>query len=792
MKNPESKNAYIRPYRLWLIGIFLVFSSSLCAQDGLNSDSGQPVSSQPKAFNEASNRYILLLNSYNKGYAWTDNEVQAIEEAFAGRHQVLLSVEYMDTKMINTPQYLAQWKELFARKYSKIRFDVIIATDDDALKFLRQYRSLLFPGVPVVFAGINNFHASKIEGFSNVTGVNEQADFRSNLELILKLHPAVKQVYVIADQLTAGKLIRREFAATAKQFDGRLQFHYLTDLAMDALIDKVSNLGKDSVVFYLSFFRDQNNQSFSPWEAIPLLSQNASVPLYGQVDYMLGKGILGGRVKSSYYQGKEAAKLANRILAGESAQDIPVVMESPNYYMFDYDQLQRFAIPVRALPEGSIIVNEPQTFYFLYKKLIWTISGVIVLLVGFILVLLFNISQRRRAQRGLQHIIDVMGSIFQRGSVESMREDLLNTIHKVIFPEKQIDKVEIFHYSGDMKHFQADQLLPYSRDKVGLRSDSSKELIQKSIENDCCTVNRNECVALFKTRAIPANVTYFKARRKFDETDRKLLEILTNNVSLAMDSFENAKTIESLATARKIQLSMLPQNFSEVGTAFDIDIHAHLVAAKEVGGDLYDMFALDADRLCLVVGDVSDKGVPAALFMAMAKTLIRSNAEQGYAANKILQKVNDQLLRDNEECMFVTLFLAVFDRQSGTLHYANGGHNPPCRISADGAVSWLSVKPGVALGVVENVDYTLQSITLEQGEGLFVYTDGVTEAMNLESEQFDEERLEAFLLENARLEAAVLNEKIIQAVGQFAGGAQQSDDITVLFIRNEQSRKSGS
>ncbi len=770
---------------LFFSSLCLLFSASLFAQVELSSGSEQDALVQQRALDDSRNYYVLLLNSYNKGYAWTDNEVQAIEESFEDERQVLLSIEYMDTKMANTPQYLAQWKELFAQKFININFDLIIATDDDALKFLRKYRSTLFPDVPVVFTGVNNFDPSKIAGFSNVTGVNEQADFHSNIELILKLHPGVKHVYVISDQLTAGQLIRQEFTATAQQFNDRVEFHYLADLTIDDLISKVSKLTDNSIIFYLSFFRDASNKSFSPWEAIPLISRNASVPLYGQVDYMLGKGITGGRVKSSYYQGKEAAKLAQRILYGEAADDIPVVMESPNYYMFDYDQLQRFAIPVKSLPKGSIIINEPQSFYFRYKKLIWTFTGVVTFLVIFILVLLFNIRHRKRAQRGLQHIIDAMGSFFQHSSVETMRDDLINTIGQVIFREKHIEKVEFFHYSGNHKSFDPEHLLSYSRNK-SVTDELPIKLIRKSIENNRCAVKQNECVALFKTRAIPANVIYFKAKRKFDKMDRNLLEILTNNFSMAIDSFDNTKTIESLETARKIQLSMLPHDFSNVKKPFGIDIHAHLVAAKEVGGDFYDVFMLDVDHLCLVVGDVSDKGVPAALFMAMAKTLIRSYAELGLEPDKILSRVNDRLIRDNDECMFVTLFFAIFDRCTGSFRFANGGHNPPCQISANGAVSWLPLKPGIALGLTEHADYTLQSITLDQGDSLFVYTDGVTEAMNEEAEQFGEDRLLAFLRENAKLEAEILNDKIIREVGHFAGGAQQSDDITVLFIRIEQ------
>ncbi len=753
---------------------------NLVREDGLT-----PTPDVRKATDKLQHHQILLLNSYNKGYTWTDNEVAAIEGAFPKETNIVLRVEYMDAKWLNNKEYFSLLEQLFAYKYKNTTFDVIIATDDDALKFLRQYHQALFPGTPVVFAGINNFNESKIAGFDNVTGVNEQADFSSNLELILQIQPATKNVYVISDDLTAGRLIRKEFNASAIDYRNRLQFHHLTNLSMLEIQNIVAKLGPDAVVFYLTFFRDGAGENFSPWEAITMISRSASVPLYGQVDYMLGKGLLGGRMKSSSYQGEAAAKLAHRVLSGEAASDIPIIMEGSNHYMFDYNQLLRFDIPVAALPQSSIIINEPQHFYYKYKVLIWTVLTVIALLLGFIFILLFNIRKRKRAQKGLRDIIGAIGSVLVQGSPDNIREALTNIIHQAIFLEKEITQTKFFSYSGTMKQFEPDLLVPLLPHEEEVPHEASERLIRQSIEQDNCMVHGNECVALFKSSSIPGNVIYLKGKRYLDDMDRDLLEILTNNVSMAMESLEKNKIQESLETARKIQQSMLPHDFDAVTAPFSIDIHAHLIAAKEVGGDFYDIFAIDEEHLCLSVGDVSGKGIPAALFMAMAKTLIRSDAEHELEPEKILSSVNNNLFRGNEQCMFVTLFLAIFNCKTGVLKCANGGHNPPALMAADGSVSWLQLEKGLALGVMEDIEYLSQSITLRSGEGLFVYTDGVTEAMNTDSELFETARLHDLLLKNSHLNAEALITRVLEEVDTFSRGAGQADDITVLFIRNE-------
>ncbi|MCP4375906.1 MAG: SpoIIE family protein phosphatase, partial [bacterium] len=433
---------------------------------------------------------------------------------------------------------------------------------------------------------------------------------------------------------------------------------------------------------------------------------------------------------------------------------------------------------------GSQIINEPETFYYKYKTLIWSVAVIFVFLIAFILILLFNIRKRQRAQKGLQDIIGSLSSVLELGSTGEIKRQLVETIQRVIFLNKSIKRIGLFNYSGDFKTCDTTQLTDLSpQGATEADNSSSDSLIRQSIEQGRSVVKGNECVALFKSNSIPGNVIYLKGKRRFDEMDQNLLEILTSNTSMAMETLEKNKIQESLETARKIQLSMLPHDFAPVTQPFDVDIHAELIPAKEVGGDLYDVFAIDEDHLCFAVGDVSDKGVPAALFMAMAKTLIRSNAESSRRPHEILRKVNNELARDNEQCMFVTLFLALFEPKTQILYYANGGHNPPYLLSAEGRVDSLPLEIGTALGVIEDAPYQPQSIQLQAGDGLFVYTDGITEAMNSADQLYGEARLEQLLLKNRENDPNSLTEKVIRDVREFAKGTAQSDDITVLFTR---------
>jgi sigma-B regulation protein RsbU (phosphoserine phosphatase) len=250
-----------------------------------------------------------------------------------------------------------------------------------------------------------------------------------------------------------------------------------------------------------------------------------------------------------------------------------------------------------------------------------------------------------------------------------------------------------------------------------------------------------------------------------------------------------ARLEEELEAARKLQMSMVPHSFPEPGAQLPIDLFASMEPAREVGGDLYDFFLTDDGTLCFLVGDVSGKGMPAALFMARAKSLIRIAADlmrspQGASAAPadIIARVNRELCRDNNDMMFVTLFFAMLAPGSGEVEYCNAGHNAPYRLSAD-RIEAIEGAKGIILGVRPDATYSTGRLSLAPGEGIYVFTDGVTEAENAQQDMFSEERLEATLRAAAGRDSGEIVGAVAEAVRGFVGTALASDDITMMAVR---------
>lgn len=234
-----------------------------------------------------------------------------------------------------------------------------------------------------------------------------------------------------------------------------------------------------------------------------------------------------------------------------------------------------------------------------------------------------------------------------------------------------------------------------------------------------------------------------------------------------------------LAVARDIQFGILPK---ELPAREGLDLYAYMSTAKEVGGDLYDYFWLDEKRLCLVIGDVSDKGIPAALFMSMAVTLVRvSMREHRLTPEQALAGVNDTLARENPRNMFVTLSIGVLDLESHTLSWASGGHMPPILVR-DGHPAPLQGAGDVIVGIFEDMPFTPLRAELRPGDTLLFYTDGISEAMNARQELFGETRILEFMAKS-HTGARELTDGLLAAVKAHADGAEQSDDITILTVR---------
>ncbi len=308
----------------------------------------------------------------------------------------------------------------------------------------------------------------------------------------------------------------------------------------------------------------------------------------------------------------------------------------------------------------------------------------------------------------------------------------------------------------------------------------TRELAQTSFQSNPASELRRRIVAL------PA-----RSRDEVGELARSFLvmeEQLGSYLQrLQAETAAKERAQNELRIAGEIQLSLLPQAFPKSEL---LDLHAAMKPAKEAGGDFYDFFFLDADHLCFAIGDVSDKGMPAALFMAVALTTLRAKAtpERIDTPDEILRETNELLIPQNQSAQFVTLFLGVLNVHTGVVAYADGGHNRPYRRTAGGDVGMLTIPPreGMALGVMPGAGFRRHTLQLAPGDTLFLYTDGVTEAIAADETFYREARLQRVLAElPAAATARHCVETVMDDVFAFARGHVQADDITLLAVRRK-------
>jgi sigma-B regulation protein RsbU (phosphoserine phosphatase) len=240
---------------------------------------------------------------------------------------------------------------------------------------------------------------------------------------------------------------------------------------------------------------------------------------------------------------------------------------------------------------------------------------------------------------------------------------------------------------------------------------------------------------------------------------------------------------QELNIANVIQTSILPKTFPPFPDRKEFEIFAKMLPAKEVGGDLFDFFFIDKYRLGVVIGDVSGKGIAAALLMAVCKTLLKATSYKGMPTDNVLFEVNNIIVEESPANMFITLFYGVLDTRSGAFEYSNGGHNSPYLIYDDGKVEQLKNIGGLIIGAMKDAEYESSVIMLKPGESLFFYTDGITEAFNKKEEEFQEKRLEEILINKNSVSAADCVQQVFENIQTFTNGVEQSDDITCLSLK---------
>jgi phosphoserine phosphatase RsbU/P len=255
-------------------------------------------------------------------------------------------------------------------------------------------------------------------------------------------------------------------------------------------------------------------------------------------------------------------------------------------------------------------------------------------------------------------------------------------------------------------------------------------------------------------------------------------------IQLALKSRDDLLAVQrDLSTATRIQQSLLPKTFPPFPDRPEIDIFASMITAKEVGGDFYDFYFIDDSRLAFAVGDVSGKGIPAAIYMAVSRTLLKAIAHQVGHPGEVLRKLNTLLIPESEEATFVTVCFGVINIHTGEVLYSNGAHPPPYHMRAGGDVTQLPLTDGSLLGKIPHVDFEAKKVQMQKGDTLFIYTDGVIEAMDPDNGLYEESRLEAYLKTTNGSSIQELVDGNIADIRKHTREAPQSDDITVLALR---------
>lgn len=366
-------------------------------------------------------RNVLVLHSYHQGLRWTDRITEGIESQLRPLSDTIeLHYDYLDTKRNAGEEYYQHLVafERFKRPLSRVEFEVIIASDNNALRFLLEHGDELYPGVPIVFCGVNNFHPDMLHGRRNITGVAETIDVAGNLELMSSLHPDRRRLLVIIDDTPTGRAIRADVERAAAMFTDRFEIEYYQDFRLADVTPRITGLSGDSIIYLLTFNRDRDGRFISYLDGIRLIRQASAVPIYGSWEFYFGGGIVGGQITSGYYQGETAARMALQILDGTPTHEIPVDIADSNRPMFDHRELSRFHIDEDGLPPGSLVINRPESFLVRHRR------HVVVLLMVALAAAMIHLArlaiERRRA---LQDVKALSGLLPICAGCKKIRDD---------------------------------------------------------------------------------------------------------------------------------------------------------------------------------------------------------------------------------------------------------------------------------------------------------------------------------------------------------------------------------
>jgi len=349
---------------------------------------------------------ILLIHSYHKGYKWSDDISKVIEKNFLDKENIFLSTVYMDTKRVDTPEYLEEFYHYYKERFKHYTFDVIIVADNSALAFVQEHYEELFANTSIVFVGINNFEPSLIKGINHISGVVENIDIEKNIDLILALQPNLDKVLVINEPSITGSAIRKEIDMVAPKYKSRIEIEHVNSIDMDEIASKTAQLDKNSAILWVLLYKDKTGRFFTYKENLQQIRKITNVPIYGLWDFYLDYGIVGGFLTSAISQAEAACKIVDQIFAGKDPIHIPIVEKSPNRYIFDYKELVNHKIDVSSVLKNYEVINKPFSFYEEYKQYIWLFIALFSAIITVVLFLMQNVRIRKQSEMALKNQLE--------------------------------------------------------------------------------------------------------------------------------------------------------------------------------------------------------------------------------------------------------------------------------------------------------------------------------------------------------------------------------------------------
>lgn len=358
--------------------------------------------------NAKENKDILILQSYHKGYKWSDDISKVIEKNFLEQENILLSTVYMDTKRTDTKEYLEKFYQYYKERFARNKFDVVMVVDNSALEFVQEHYEELFLDVPIVFLGINNFNFSMIKGLPQTSGVVENVDIEKNIDLILSLHPQLDKILIINERSVTGDAMRKEMDAVSPKYTNRIKIEHVDSMDMKEIEAKTKSLGPKSVILWVLLYKDKTGRFFTYKENLKQIRKISQVPIYGLWDFYLEYGIVGGFLTSANSQAEAACKIVDQIFSGEKANTIPIVDKSPNRYIFDYHELKTYKINIPPTLNHYEIINKPFSFYDEYKSLIWLLISILSAVLMIVIFLMQNVRKRKHSEMALKNQLEFM------------------------------------------------------------------------------------------------------------------------------------------------------------------------------------------------------------------------------------------------------------------------------------------------------------------------------------------------------------------------------------------------